>query len=220
MLWRNVIPKETRAELFSVMNQLLISVSRHLTADGDVGRYNTSRCYYLIDVPYQISQFPHGMCCAHGSANPDHIFCLTRWPLSPWCSQFATLDRSCVEGRCICRHLQDNYSTKLPLAGYDCEGAKDLRNLVDTNKWIGAAGTTKKLLLRVPIDSQARFQNSIPHSHFVESRTSFPLCKMTCWVFIQLAARRFWSFKKRERWLSVLHWRVLDLSHCQGFKLW
>jgi hypothetical protein len=176
MLWRNLIPKETLAELFSAMNQLRISVSRHLTADGDAGRYNTSHYLHPTDVLSQVSQFPHGMCYAHGSANPKHIFRPTRWSFPSWCSQSATLDRSCVEGRCSCWHLQDNQNAKLPLAGYDREGAKDLRNLVDTNKWIGTAGTTRTLLLRVSIDSKCAFRtlyciyisrNPVRHSLFV-----------------------------------------------------
>lgn len=65
-----------------------------------------------------------------------------------------------------------------PLAGYDPEGAKDLNNcLVDTSKWIGTGGTKRTaMLIMIYTDFNMHFQNYIPRSLLVESRTQFPLC--------------------------------------------
>ncbi|KAG2366844.1 peptidase family C78-domain-containing protein [Suillus spraguei] len=92
------------------MNQPRISLSRHLTADGDadiaifswhVLRSWTSKSEYILR--------------SIRRSLPPSVRNLQRWIEAAW------------------------------KEGYDLEGAKDLRSLVDTKKWIGTAGTLSEL---------------------------------------------------------------------------
>lgn len=114
------------------------------TRAGVVGKYDSNSGERYGSQSNKVSKLLDGVYGAYGPAYPTNVFSTTRRPDASECEKSSKDNGGCVERWSVqLRLLIFTYDfTFCFRAGYDPDGAKDLKNqLVSTNKWIGTAGT-------------------------------------------------------------------------------